>query len=50
MHIVIISLFVFMMQAKFLAQMIVLGGQAVARAFRQALRQEYNGKLPGAIT
>ncbi|XP_064404872.1 mitochondrial import inner membrane translocase subunit tim16-like [Halichondria panicea] len=31
--------------AKFLAQMIVLGGQAVARAFRQALRQEYQATV-----
>ncbi len=36
-------------QAKFLAQMIVLGGQAVARAFRQALRQEYQGRFATAV-
>ena len=30
-------------QAKFVAQMIVLGAQAVGRAFSQALRQEYQG-------
>lgn len=31
--------------AKFLAQMIVLGGQAISRAFRQALRQEYQATM-----
>lgn len=31
------------MQAKYIAQLIIAGGQAVGRAFRQAVQQEYRG-------
>ena len=34
-----------LLQAKHLAQLLVIGGQAVARAFRQALKQEYQGMM-----
>ena len=32
-------------QAKYVIQLVVAGSQAVGRAFRQALKQEYQGKL-----
>lgn len=31
-------------QAKFIAQIIILGGQVIGRAFAQALRQEFQSK------
>lgn len=34
--------------AKYLAQIIVLGGQAVARAFAKALKQEYQASQEAA--
>ena len=33
------------LQAKYLAQIIVMGAQVVGRAFARALRQEFAGKL-----
>lgn len=44
-----IDLFYPPLQAKFIAQLIVLGGQAVGRAFGQALKQEYRGMVAGVL-
>jgi len=35
--------FLFLYKAKFIAQIIVLGGQIIGKAFAQALRQEFQG-------
>lgn len=36
----------FLLQAKYLAQIIVMGAQVVGRAFARAVRQEYAGMIP----
>lgn len=43
-HSCIHDVFIFPLQAKYLAQVIVMGVQVVGRAFARALQQEYAGR------
>lgn len=38
------NIVIFLLQARFIAQIIIVGAQVVGRAFTQALRQEFQSK------